>query len=120
MDRLPGFRDFYPEPLPHTDVWSADARRYIFDGWRAVARDKAREVIEFVGLSSREQTPAKDLTTIDQRRLDPKDDVITTLALAEEGGQRFTRAELLATCNTLLTAGHSGFQVKWIAMEGLW
>jgi len=38
MDRLPGFRDFYPEPLPHSDVWSADARRYIFDGWRAVAR----------------------------------------------------------------------------------
>ena len=38
MERLPGFRDFYPEPLPHTDVWSADARRYIFDGWRAVAR----------------------------------------------------------------------------------
>jgi histidyl-tRNA synthetase len=38
MDRLPGFRDFYPEPLPQTDVWSADARRYIFEGWRAVAR----------------------------------------------------------------------------------
>jgi histidyl-tRNA synthetase len=38
MERLPGFRDFYPEPLPHSDVWSADARRYIFDGWRAVAR----------------------------------------------------------------------------------
>ncbi len=38
MERLPGFRDFYPEPLPHTDVWSADARCYIFDGWRSVAR----------------------------------------------------------------------------------
>src|ERR1700722_2829792 len=38
MERLPGFRDFYPEPLPHSDVWSADARRYIFDGWRSVAR----------------------------------------------------------------------------------
>jgi histidyl-tRNA synthetase len=38
MERLPGFRDFYPEPLPHTDVWSADARRYIFEGWRAMAR----------------------------------------------------------------------------------
>lgn len=38
MDRLPGFRDFYPEPLPHTDVWSADARQYIFDCWRATAR----------------------------------------------------------------------------------
>jgi len=38
MDRLPGFRDFYPEPLPHADVWSADARQYIFNQWREVAR----------------------------------------------------------------------------------
>lgn len=38
MERLPGFRDFYPEPLPHNDVWSADARGYIFDKWRATAR----------------------------------------------------------------------------------
>ena len=38
MDRLPGFRDFYPEPLPHPDVWSADARNYIFWKWRAAAR----------------------------------------------------------------------------------
>jgi histidyl-tRNA synthetase len=38
MDRLPGFRDFYPEPLPHPDLWSADARQYIFDKWRATAR----------------------------------------------------------------------------------
>jgi len=38
MERLPGFRDFYPEPLPHRDVWSADARQYIFHHWRATAR----------------------------------------------------------------------------------
>jgi histidyl-tRNA synthetase len=38
MERLPGFRDFYPEPIPHTDVWSADARQYIFEKWRTVAR----------------------------------------------------------------------------------
>src|SRR6266700_3393518 len=37
MERLPGFRDFYPEPLPHPDVWSADARQHIFDGWRGTA-----------------------------------------------------------------------------------
>jgi branched-chain amino acid transport system ATP-binding protein len=36
----------------------------------AAAREKAREAIEFVGLSAREQTRAKDLTTIDQRRLE--------------------------------------------------
>ena len=38
MERLPGFRDFYPEPLPHSDVWSADARQFVFDKWRATAR----------------------------------------------------------------------------------
>jgi len=38
MERLPGFRDFYPEPLPHNDVWSADARQYIFDQWRKIAK----------------------------------------------------------------------------------
>jgi histidyl-tRNA synthetase len=38
MERLPGFRDFYPEPLPHSDVGSADARQFIFDKWRATAR----------------------------------------------------------------------------------
>ena len=38
MDRLPGFRDFYPEPLPHNDVWSADARQFIFETWRKVAK----------------------------------------------------------------------------------
>ncbi len=38
MERLPGFRDFYPEPLPHNDVWSADARQFIFDKWRETAR----------------------------------------------------------------------------------
>jgi branched-chain amino acid transport system ATP-binding protein len=43
---------------------------FLRDKHAAVARDKAREVIEFVGLSAREQTPAKDLTTIDQRRLE--------------------------------------------------
>ncbi|MFZ1074271.1 MAG: histidine--tRNA ligase [Verrucomicrobiia bacterium] len=38
MERLPGFRDFYPEPLPHSNVWSADARQFIFKQWRETAR----------------------------------------------------------------------------------
>ena len=43
---------------------------FLRDKNTVVARDKAREAIEFVGLSAREQTAAKDLTTIDQRRLE--------------------------------------------------
>src|SRR5213592_563576 len=39
MERLPGFRDFYPEPLPSRDAgWSADVRNYLFDTWRSVTR----------------------------------------------------------------------------------
>jgi branched-chain amino acid transport system ATP-binding protein len=43
---------------------------FLRDRHVTAAREKAREVIDFVGLSAREQTPAKDLTTIDQRRLE--------------------------------------------------
>lgn len=35
-----------------------------------VAREQAREAINFVGLSAKEHMPARDLTTIDQRRLE--------------------------------------------------
>ncbi len=38
MERLPGFRDFYPEPVPDSDAWSADLRRHIFEAWRETAR----------------------------------------------------------------------------------
>lgn len=37
MEHLPGFRDFYPEPLPPSETWSADVRQWIFHQWREVA-----------------------------------------------------------------------------------
>src|SRR6202158_1106297 len=43
---------------------------FLRDKHVGAAREKAREAIEFVGLSAKEQTAAKDLTTIDQRRLE--------------------------------------------------
>jgi branched-chain amino acid transport system ATP-binding protein len=43
---------------------------FLRDRHVAAARNKALEAIEFVGLGAKEQTPAKDLTTIDQRRLE--------------------------------------------------
>ncbi|MBX3731962.1 MAG: ATP phosphoribosyltransferase regulatory subunit [Verrucomicrobiae bacterium] len=38
MERLPGFRDFYPEPLPPAEGWSCDLRQHIFRCWRETAR----------------------------------------------------------------------------------
>ena len=43
---------------------------FLRDRQRDAAREKAREAIAFVGLSARENTPARELTTIDQRRLE--------------------------------------------------
>ncbi|MEH2568160.1 ABC transporter ATP-binding protein [Bradyrhizobium sp. AZCC 2289] len=43
---------------------------FLRDRHVAAARTRALEAIEFVGLAAKEQTAAKDLTTIDQRRLE--------------------------------------------------
>jgi branched-chain amino acid transport system ATP-binding protein len=43
---------------------------FLRDRHVTAAREKALEAIDFVGLSARAETPAKDLTTIDQRRLE--------------------------------------------------
>jgi branched-chain amino acid transport system ATP-binding protein len=43
---------------------------FLRDKKPGIARERAREAIGFVGLGPKEETPASDLTTIDQRRLE--------------------------------------------------
>ena len=43
---------------------------------------------------------------IDARRSAPRDDLITHLIAAEEGGEKLTTQELIATCILVLNAGH--------------
>lgn len=43
---------------------------------------------------------------IDQRRTEPREDLISGLIAAEEGGDQLTEEEIVATCNLLLVAGH--------------
>jgi cytochrome P450 len=43
---------------------------------------------------------------IEQRRGDPRDDLISGLIAAEEDGDQLTVDEIVATCNLLLIAGH--------------
>ncbi|AXI46982.1 cytochrome P450 [Sulfitobacter sp. SK012] len=43
---------------------------------------------------------------IAKRRSDPRDDLITHLIAAEEGGERLSTPELIGTCILLLNAGH--------------
>jgi cytochrome P450 len=85
---------------------------------RALFKRWSAEVLAFQGtgrttcpLATVSQTALVEMfdyitSMVEARRTEPKDDLLTALANAEEAGQRFSRDELLATCNTLLTAGH--------------
>ena len=35
-DRLPGFRDFFPDPVPHPDLARMAERLHLFSSWRKV------------------------------------------------------------------------------------
>ena len=59
MERLPGFRDFFPEPLPKGEAWSADVREYIFDRWKTVARRYAFQAYDGPPLETLELYKAK-------------------------------------------------------------
>jgi histidyl-tRNA synthetase len=112
MERLPGFRDFYPEPVPHQDLWSADARQYIFDKWRAMAR-------------------AYGFREYDGPPLEPLE-LFTTKSGAEIVGQLYNfkdkgerevslRPEMTPTLARMVAAHQRNYKkpVKWFAMPQL-
>jgi len=85
---------------------------------RPLFRRWSAEILGFQGtgrtsfdLASTAQTSLLEMfafmsTLVDERKVAPRDDLITALAAAESDSRRLSRDQLLATCNTLLTAGH--------------
>lgn len=63
-------------------------------------------------------------TYVEHRRADPRDDLITSLIAAEEGGEKLSTDELITTCILLLNAGHEatvhaiGIAVKTLLEQG--
>jgi cytochrome P450 len=82
----------------HLRPWSqAIVKMYEYsrtDADEAAARDAAEEFAGFV----------RELA--DRRRHDPGDDLLTRLVQVEEGGERLSENELIATAVLLLNAGH--------------
>ncbi|MEX1255863.1 MAG: cytochrome P450 [Dehalococcoidia bacterium] len=61
---------------------------------------------------SRSDTAARQLATyfrqvVEERRQQPRDDLISALLVAEEAGDSLSMDEVLATCHLLLNAGHA-------------
>ncbi len=85
--------------------------RHLFKRWSADIlgfQGSGKTQYDTAMVSQQSLTELFDYMTrlVEERRREPEDDLITALALAEEDGARLSRDELLATCNTILTAGH--------------
>ena len=112
IERLPGFRDFYPEPLPHSDVWSADARQYIFDQWRAIARRYGFREYDGPPLEPLELFTTKSGEEIVKQLFDFKDKGERHVAL---------RPEMTPTLARMVAAHERNYKkpIKWYAIPQL-
>lgn len=112
MERLPGFRDFYPEPLPHPDVWSADARQHIFDTWRVVAKR--------YGFREYDGPPLEPLELYTTKS---GEEIVGQLYNFTDKGEReiSLRPEMTPTLARMIAAHERGYKkpVKWFAIPQL-
>src|ERR1051325_7347974 len=112
IERLPGFRDFYPEPLPNPGVWSADARQHIFETWREVARRYAFN--EYDG---------PPLEALELYTLKSGDEIVGQLYNFIDKGERAValRPEMTPTLARLIAAHERNYKkpIKWFALPQL-
>jgi histidyl-tRNA synthetase len=112
MERLPGFRDFYPASLPHSEVWSAEARRLIFDRWRETARR--------YGFREYDGPPLEPLELF---TLKSGDEIVGQLySFTDKGGRPLAlRPEMSPTLARMIAAHERSYKkpVKWFALPQL-
>jgi histidyl-tRNA synthetase len=112
MERLPGFRDFYPEPLPHADLWSADGRQYIFEKWRHAART--------YGFSEYDCHPVEPLELFTTKS---GTEIVAQLYNFKDKGEREValRPEMTPTLARMVAAHERSYKkpVKWFAIPQL-
>ncbi|MBM3836089.1 MAG: histidine--tRNA ligase [Verrucomicrobia bacterium] len=112
MERLPGFRDFYPEPVPTQDVWSADARNHIFAKWRLTARR--------YGFREYDGPP---LEPLELYTVKSGDEIVGQLYSFTDKGDRSValRPEMTPTLARLAAAHERNYKkpIKWFAIPQL-
>ena len=114
MERLPGFRDFYPEPVPAGDnlAWSADARAHIFAAWRATARR--------YGFREYDGPP---LETLELYTTKSGDEIVSQLYSFVDKGERAValRPEMTPTLARMVAAHERSYKkpIKWFTIPQL-
>ena len=112
MKGLPGFRDFYPEPIPTADSWSMDLRRYIFDTWRGTA--------ERYGFREYDGPPIEELELYTKKS---GDEIVDQLYNFTDKGDRNVslRPEMTPTLARMAAAHTRNYKkpIKWFSIPQL-
>ncbi|MCD6339146.1 MAG: ATP phosphoribosyltransferase regulatory subunit [Verrucomicrobia bacterium] len=112
MERLPGFRDFYPEPPPAPSVWSAAARAFLFAKWRETAR--------LYGFQEYDGPP---LESLDLYKLKSGGEIVRQLYnFTDKGGREVAlRPEMTPTLARMVAAAERGYKkpLKWFSIPQL-
>ncbi len=112
MERLPGFRDFFPEPLPQPGLWSADARQHVFSHWRQVASRYGFREYDGPPLEELELYTTKSGAEI----------VGQLYNFADKGGREIAlRPEMTPTLARMVVGAERGYKkpLKWFAIPQL-
>ena len=112
MERLPGFRDFYPEPLPDGEAWSADVRQYVFDTWQRVA-----------GCYAFQRYDGPPLELLDLYTAKSGQEIVGQLYNFEDKGERAVslRPEMTPTVARMIAARERHYKkpIKWFSIPQL-
>ena len=112
MERLPGFRDFFPEPLPKGEAWSAGVREYIFDRWQTVARRYAFQAYDGPPLEPLDLYTAKS-----------GEEIVGQLYNFTDKGERAVsmRPEMTPTVARMIAARERHYKkpIKWFSIPQL-
>src|SRR5215211_3383859 len=112
MERLPGFRDFFPEPLPNKDASSFGLRNHIFTHWRRTAQT--------YGFSEYDGPPLEELELYTTKS---GTEIVGQLYNFVDKGDRAValRPEMTPTLARMVAASERSYKkpIKWFAIPQL-
>ena len=112
MDRLPGFRDFFPSPVPQKDQWEFEARTHLFSVWR--------DVLRRYGFREYDGPPLEPLELFTKKS---GDEIVGQLYNFEDKGGRAIalRPEMTPTFARMIAANERQYKkpMKWFSIPQL-